>query len=389
MTVPSDLAIIRQKVRNVTATTSAVQLSDSEIDFYINTYLVFDFPEHLRLKSLHRNYTFFTNPNVDTYDFPVEQYISTQKPVYCDGYQVEYYQEQEFFYSLWPKLNFEQQVGTGDGVTTNPTLSALTNIPALRKSVHLSATIGGENVSFLDNGEGVFLSEPFTIINISNAASAVVTLNTTNHPFTIGSTIFISNVYGMTSINGGSYTVTNVAGALITINVNSSGYNTYEAGGEMTLQQGTINYTSGAITMDWGTAPDNATTIYSGYIPYVASRPRTVLFFNNQFIFRPVPNRSYRIETEVFQVPTALLASSQSPELRQWWQMIALGAALKIFEDTQNMDDYRDVLPLYKQQEVLANRRTIKQQTSQRVATPFTEGPRRPYGLFYDIYGGF
>lgn len=388
MSALSDLSIIRQKVRNVTATRSPNELSDNEIDFYINTYLVYDFPEHLRLKTLHTNYTFFTQPNIDVYDFPVEQYISVQKPVYCAGYQLNYLQSQEYFYQLWPKINFLQTVATGDGVTTAPVLSNLTNVPVVRGCVSLSTLIGGESVSFLDNSEGVFISSGNAIIGITNAPNAIVTLNTVNHPFAVGNTVFIQNVIGMTQINGGPYTVTAVSGANITLNINSVGFDTYASSGELTKQAGTINYITGAVTLDWGTAPDSGAAIEAQYLPYVASRPRTVLFFNNQFILRPIPDRAYKMETEVFKVPSELLSSGQSPELRQWWQLIALGASLKIFEDTQNMDDYKNVFPLYQQQEILANRRTIKQQSSQRVATPYMDGAGRNFGLFYDIYGG-
>lgn len=388
MSASSDLSTIRQKVRNVSATASSNQLSDQEIDFYINTYLIYDFPEHLRLKTLNQNYVFFTDPNIDTYDFPVEQFISIQKPVYVNGYQVEYLQNQEIFYQLWPKINFEQTVGTGNGADVSPTLTNLSNLPALRNCVTLSATIGGNTISFLDNGEGSFISEGISITAISNAAAAVVTLNTANHPFAPGNSIFIANVFGMTEINGGPYTITTVVGNLITINVNSTSFGTYTSGGDMTKQEGTVNYITGAITMNWGQAPDNGTDIEASYLPYVASRPRTCLFFNNKFVFRPVPDKAYKIETEVFAVPTQLLSDGQAPELRQWWQLIALGAALKIFEDTQNMDDYQKVLPLYQMQETLANRRTIQQQTSQRVSTPFQEERGRAYNLFYDIFGG-
>ncbi len=388
MSASATLSNIRQKVRNVAAMPSSNQLSDPEIDFYINTYLIYDFPEHLRLQSLHTNYSFFTEPNRDTYDFPVEQYISLNKPVYVNGYQIEYSQSQEMFYNLWPKIEFTQQVGTGDGATAAPVLNALTNLPALQQTVSLSTIIGGNTISFIDDGSGFFISEPFTIIGITNAASAVVTLNTTNHPFIVGDSIFISQVYGMTQINGGPYTVTAVAGANVTINVNSTAFGTYDAGGGMQLQQGTINYTTGAITMNWGTPPDNGAPIYSSYFPYVASRPRSVLFYHNQMVFRPVPDQAYEVKTEVFQVPTQLLANSQSPEIGQWWQLIALGAALKIFEDTQNLEDYANVFPLYQQQETLANRRTVQQQKSQRVSTPYTDSGGRNFGLFYDSYGG-
>ena len=388
MSASSDLAIIRQKVRNVTATPSANELSDTEIDFYINTYLVYDFPEHLRLKTLHVNYTFFTKPNIDKYDFPVEQYISIQKPVYVNGYQQEYHQSQDLFFQLWPKVNEQQTVATGNGVTTNPVLANIISTPVVRSCVSLSATIGGESISFIDNGEGVFVSAGTEIIGITQAANAVITLNTTNNPFSIGDTIFIQDVFGMSQINGGPFTITNIVGADITTNINSTGFDPYQSGGLLIKQAGTVNYLTGAIALDWGNPPDNGTNINAAYLPYVASRPRTILFFGNQFVFRPIPDRAYKVETEVFKVPTLLLNSNQSPELRQWWQLIALGAALKIFEDTQNMDDYKNVLPLYQMQETLANRRTVKQQTQQRVATPFMDQPGRNYGLFYDVYGG-
>lgn len=388
MSAASDLAIIRQKVRNVTATPSPNELADTEIDFYINTYLIYDFPEQLRLKTLNTNYVFFTQPNIDRYDFPVEQYVSLQKPIYCAGYEMGYFQNQEQFFQLWPKINFLQQVATGDGVTTNPTLTNLTSIPALRSCVSISTLIGGGSVSFLDNGEGVFLSSGTSITGVTAGGTTLITLNTSNHPFAIGDTVFVENIIGMTSLNGGPYTVSAVSGAQITINVNSTNFAAYQAGGSLIKQAGTINYVTGAITLDWGNPPDLGAAIEAQYVPYVASRPRDILFFHNQFILRPVPDKAYKVETEVFQVPTELLNSGQLPELRQWWQLIALGASLKIFEDTQNMDDYRNVLPLYQQQEVLVNRRTVKQQTSQRVSTPFQDGGMRSYGPFNNFYGG-
>lgn len=384
--VLSTLQAIRQKVRNITGRPSADQITNNGIDFYVNTFYLYDFPEHLRLQTLKKNYTFFTQANVERYDFPTEMYVSNNSPIYVGGYQVGFYQDQSVFYALWPKINFEQTVGTGDGASVTPTLNNLSQTPAIPESVSLSATIGGTTVSYLDNGEGVFLQEGTTITGITQAATAVVTAP--GHNVVVGDTVFLEGVRGMTQINGGPYTATAVAGDNITLNVDSSGFSPYEDGGIIIRRIGTVNYLTGAITMDWGTAPDLGTDIDSAYIPYVASRPRDMLFFNNQFLFRPIPEKAYKVDVVVQAVPTELLAESDPPELRQWWQVLALGAALKIFEDNGDDGQYALYRPIFEEQLRLAGRRTVKQQTSRRVVTPFSDGTgTTSYGLFYDIYG--
>ena len=44
MGAPSTLADIRSKVRRITARPSALQITDAEIDNYINTFYIYDFP---------------------------------------------------------------------------------------------------------------------------------------------------------------------------------------------------------------------------------------------------------------------------------------------------------------------------------------------------------
>ena len=63
------LANIRSKVRLVTARPSTDQLTDAQIDNYVNTYYLYDLPESMRLLNLLDHYSFTTNPNVDTYSF--------------------------------------------------------------------------------------------------------------------------------------------------------------------------------------------------------------------------------------------------------------------------------------------------------------------------------
>src|SRR3972149_7972895 len=173
--VLNTLSVIQDKIRKVTARPQISQISNEEINLYINTFLLYDFPEHMRLRSLQTNYTFVTSPNVEKYSFPVEQFVSLDSPAFVGGYRVGFYQDQSIFYSTWPKLNFFQQIGTGDG-SASPTLSNMTNVPAIADEVTLSTTIGGTSVSYLDNGSGSFLEQGIEIASITQSNPANVTV---------------------------------------------------------------------------------------------------------------------------------------------------------------------------------------------------------------------
>jgi hypothetical protein len=79
------------------------------------------------------------------------------------------------------------------------------------------------------------------------------------------------------------------------------------------------------------------------------------------------------VNFQVYVRPDALLASGQAPELEEWWQYIAYGAAKKIFEDRMDMDSVQQILPEFNQQQRLCLRRTIVQNSNTRVATIYTQ----------------
>jgi len=55
----STLAQIKTKVRRLTRSISEQQLSESDLESYINTAVLYDFPEHLRHFNLKTNFTFY------------------------------------------------------------------------------------------------------------------------------------------------------------------------------------------------------------------------------------------------------------------------------------------------------------------------------------------
>ena len=306
----TDLDAIRKKVRRITRSPSTAQLSNADLDEYINTFVLYDFPENLRTFTLREQFTFFTEPNVDTYDssntdFDPNIYISVHPPLYIAGYESTYSQSETEFYRNYPLTNEISQIGTGDGATVLFS-GTLTNIPVLQNQVLFSSIDGS---------------------------------------------------------NGG-------------LQVNDDGAGNLTGDGT-----GTINYVTGVYSFTFDTAPGVSEEVFSQTRPYVASRPYGLLFFQNKFILRPVPDKVYRVEIDVYKRPTELLSANQSPELNQWWQYIALGAARKIFEDKLDMASLTQLLPIYKEQEALVIRRTADLLSNQRSATIYTENVQQLGGF--------
>lgn len=306
----TDLQAIRLKVRRITKSPSPQQLSDAEIDEYVNTFLLYSFPEELRLQTLRTNYVFYTEPYIDTYNFDVDNYVSVEPPVYVGGYECWYTMSQQEMYRIYPKVAFVTQVGTGDGVTTafSFTLSAA---PVLRNQVTFSAIdISNNGLRLSDDGTGLLTGDG----------------------------------------------------------------------------TGTINYVTGAVTLNFSIAPAASSAVNGETVPYNPSRPVTCLFFQNQFILRPVPDQVYKVEIMAYENPLELIASGQSPELKAWWELIAIGASMKIFTDRREIEQYQQYKPLYDEQLMYAVRRTIQQQTSQRSSTIYTENSQWPRGNYFNNF---
>ena len=314
----STLDAIRTKIRRLTRAPSEAQLTTTQLDEYVNTFVLYDFPEHLRLFALHTDASFYTTPNVDEYSsdgvvspHPLanieNEYITFNPPVYIAGIPGTWTQSRDQFYGWYPKVASIRSIGvTGDGATT-AYAGTIASAPFLRGEVLIEAEDA--------NGNGMpLIDEP------------VVGSSTGN----------------MIYANNG-------------VNV------------------GTINYVTGAFSVTFPNAPALGVTINSQVVPFQAAQPRVVLYYDNKFFVRPVPDQVYKIQMEAYIRPTELLASNQSPDLEQWWQYIAYGAAKKIFEDRMDLESVALILPEFTKQERLVLRRTIVQQTNVRTPTIYTE----------------
>jgi hypothetical protein len=346
-----DRQLIKDKIRRLTARPSDNQITDTQLNEYIQNYILYDMPVHLKLESFRNLYQFITQPNVDTYNFPTDYYIETMPPVYVGGYQVIMSQSRDSFFKFNPRLTFmEKNVSTGTGAT-GPYSGTLTNIPAMR----------GHYPNF-----GGSLTIPMNYMIYG---------------------ILISGDNGM----GG---MTNLVddGFGFLYSPDSTVGDVFDPSGAGALNRGTINYLTGAFTVNAGllgfTSPVSAGgAINAQYIPYVASRPQSALFYQDQITLSPIPDQAYTVSFEAFKKMNDLISDADMPELKDVWQVIAFGVAGKIFEDNGDLENVVKFRPLLDEQIRLSTRRTISQYSTERVATIFTEQT----GLlqnFNNLFGG-
>ena len=306
----SNLQAIITKVRRLTRSPSANLITDAEIQEYVNTFLLYDLPEELRLFEYRTTLTWYCLPNIAEYTTDStaivpqllnfdQLYITTHYPMYSAGCKIMFSQKPEEFYNIWPQTNTIAQVGTGDGVTTlfTGTLSAIPVLPNNVTFVSISAFPEGLEVH--DDGEGELL-------------------------------------------------------------------------GDIGVGPNTINYITGAFSFNFSVPPGPAVAVNAMTFPYQASRPTSMLYYDDKFVLRPVPDQPYPINMEVYKRPDALLQLNQDPKLQQYWQYIALGASIKIFQDRSDFDSVNNLIPEFKRQEMLVQRRSWVQYANEQVGTIYT-----------------
>lgn len=371
----SSLLAIQQKVRRITRSLSQAQLTDDQLNQYINTYVLYDFPETLRLFNLKSTFTFYTQPYIDTYsttsnpasplyDF-TNKYLTTDSPIYIAGYNALYSQSREQFYGIYPLVNSISNIG----VTGNGSLTYFTGvINSQQANVPQNST---QFMCLLQNN--VLFSSIDSNNNGLAMADSPILDATTGNPTTYGL------LYNALTANEQPYdAVLNPNG----VPVLSLAAPYFGVSGFPTTNY--INYLTGEFAVTFATSPAAGATINSQTVPVNPALPQALLFYDGNFVVRPVPDQSYRVDMEVWIQPTELLNLDQTPLLSEWWQLVAWNSAKKIFEDRMDYDSINLIMPSLKEQEALVLRRTIVQQTSQRVATIYSEQNRTGYNS-----GGF
>jgi hypothetical protein len=381
-TPPTTLQAIETKVRRLTRSPSTNQLSQTDLDNYINTFILYDFPEHIRTFNLRTQFTFYCNPFQDVYNTDTISYgsnlvsppanaqynplynfqnnfMTVHEPLYIAGFQQFYSQSPEQFYSIYPNVNSIGPIGiVGDGVTT--IFSGVIQIP-LGQPVLLNAGLVNQQVSALLKNNVLFSS-----VDVNNNGCQLV-----DQPC-IDSSTGLPTTWGIMydPFNGAPPPVLQLVSEYLPGSPITTIPSTIQAAG---FTNNYINYLTGQFSITFTVAPGASEIINSQTIPMTVGRPQAMLWYGNQFVLRPVPDQPYEVNFEVYAKPTYLMAESQLMELNEYWQYIAYGAAKKVFEDRMDLDSVALIMPEYKKQQDLIMRKTIVQYTNERTATIYTE----------------
>ncbi len=349
---------MRNTVRQQTARYDEAQMSTTQIDYFINLAYTLRLPLQFKNEKLTKPYTFLTIPNVDTYDFPYEENpinnqgqsstaspgnVQITPPVFCQGYQLRYYQDKAIFYNRWPNLSVNQIINSGGNGISVPYTGTIPNFPFYRAQLDIFG-------------------------NVTEAA-VIISASVTNP---------------QSADSGFVFTLTDIP---IVGSPNNEGNLIDDTGASI----GTVNYLTGAYSFTL-TAPQVIpadATIYAAVVPYMASRPTDVLFYNQQLVFRPCPLQVYQVEFQVSQQPTQLMAAGDAPELNEWYLFICAMASELIYIQFPDPEGMSYLQPTLDQQRCEAQRRTLKQLSTQRAATIFSQPLRPLAGLFSgNMYGG-
>ena len=347
------LSDIIQKVRRLTGSGSSFQLTDAQIIDYINSFYLYDLPAQFRSLKLKDRYTFNTIRGIDIYPFDSEHYTTVEMPCYCMKRLIPLYQQPWGNTGFWgSSSNWQFQQTLTQGSTTlgvGPYVGTLTNIPVVR--------------------------------SYNNNPMVTTTLAPTN-PFPTG----VPPLFPQANIS-------RVQNILITTNsALGQTQNVTDDGGGILIGNGTgtINYETGAISVTFSNVVPPGENIQVMYSPTVMSVPLSILFFQNQFTLRPIPDQGYTIELIAYRQPSqALLGSTDPsspdlagvPELKEWWELLAAGASKKIYEDRLDPDGVQLMDKMLFERYAVAEARTYAQIGSkQRIGTIYADQMNNGYG---------
>lgn len=295
---------IKTKVRRLTGRISPSQITDAQIEEYVKDFFAYDFPRNLSLDALGTTFKFITEPNVDRYSLDINN-------------------NKDKYFSFRPPVYVSGR----------------------------RALFFQDKTYFYENFRGhihQFKEVP------GNGTPGTYTIKLTNPPV-------MQHAGSISTIDSGGVSYNYID---IPLNRKEGVFQRVDT----TTRTGRINYLTGEIQISFPNSIPKTEKIRISYVPYVSGMPQAILFLENQFILRPVPDKPYVVTLDANKNPESL-ANFPSPLLAQWWQYLAYGAAKKIFEDTQDMEGLQSIIAGFKEQEVLVLRRSLEQDRSRRTAT--------------------
>jgi hypothetical protein len=425
------------KTRKLTGSSNSFQVTDSYIVQQMHSFYSYDLPAKFRSLKLKDIYTFTTNIGQDVYPFNSELYITVNQPCFCAKREIKLFNNPWSFYAA--NFNWQQftNFAFGDGTTGSQTdtISAITNATNAVVTSANHGLVSGTSVIINNVGGMTQLNGNSYIITVINANTFFLNVNSTTYGvYTSGGSWYSSPYNGFTtaapfipSVNNDPgpqlnrnlyFPQSRVQNILITANVigpNGVGqtqnvtddgqgnliqifqtsnntnqefgwtyYRQYASSTPTQPGNATINYQTGEIVgLTFAEAIPAGTPIQIQYNPKQFSIPLAIMFWQNQFTLCPTPDAGYTIELTCYRQPIqALLAADMNgnPELSEWWEILAVGAAKKIFEERLDSDGVIFIDKMLKERYDVIETRTYAQIGQERIATIYTDQLTENYG---------
>lgn len=299
---------IRAKVRNITGSPSTEQISDDDLNAYINNYYVYTMPFELKEQITDQFLSFKTTPGINIYDFP-GGFFTDQPGAYADGFPLVFYQDPDIFYQDWPLQYAVNNIATGDG-STQAFTGGLQNPPVIVESLFIVSD-DPSGTQQLVQDVGVVSPDVFPNGTLTGDGSGTINYLT------------------------GAYTVTfnNAPASSAVIYAKYQGYSANRP-------QGVLFFNNEFTFMP---VPDQAYQIQmQGYI--------------KPLVLADVPVTG---------------VSTNTPLQQEWGPVIAYGAALEIFSDRGDEESYASYFNIFKRWENVALGRTIQQMSGEQSVPRF------------------
>lgn len=355
-----NLANAVTKTRKLTGSSNSFQVTNEYIVQQMHSFYSYDLPAKFRSLKLKDIYTFTTNVGQDVYPFNSELYITVNQPCYCAKREIKLFHNPWQFYAVNYNWQYCNNFAYGNG-TTGP---------------YSGNTIAYPFIPSVNNDPG-----PQTVPNLYFPQSRVQNV------------LITANVIGPNGIGNTQNVTDDGLGNLIQIFQTSNSanqeygwtyYRQYASSTPSIPGNATINYQTGEIANVMFNEPiAEGIPIQIQYNPKKFSIPLAIMFYQNQFTLCPTPDKGYTIELTCYRQPIqALLASDMSgnPELSEWWEILAVGASKKIFEERLDADGVIFIDKMLKERYDIIETRTYAQIGQERINTIYTDHLTHNYG---------